>query len=146
MIPGEYFLRKEEIIANKGRRTIEIKVVNTGDRPVQIGSHCHFFEVNRQMAFDRAAAFGMRLNVPSGNAVRFEPGEVKVVSLVELGGAKRLVGGRRVPDVGRDEVVGDRIPQLVQIGKSRRSNGSTAQGVTSPCARSVPVASSIATQ
>ena len=92
MIPGEYFLRKEEIIANKGRRTIEIKVVNTGDRPVQIGSHCHFFEVNRQMAFDRAAAFGMRLNVPSGNAVRFEPGEVKVVSLVELGGAKRVIG------------------------------------------------------
>lgn len=92
MIPGEYFLRKEEIVANKGRRTIEIKVVNTGDRPVQIGSHCHFFEVNRQMAFDRAAAFGMRLNVPSGNAVRFEPGEVKVVSLVELGGAKRVIG------------------------------------------------------
>jgi urease subunit beta len=92
MIPGEYFLRKEEIVANKGRRTIEIKVVNTGDRPVQIGSHCHFFEVNRQMAFNRAAAFGMRLNVPSGNAVRFEPGEVKVVSLVELGGAKRVIG------------------------------------------------------
>jgi urease subunit beta len=92
MIPGEYFLRNEDIIANKDRRTIEIKVVNTGDRPVQIGSHCHFFEVNRQMAFDRDAAFGMRLNVPSGNAVRFEPGEVKVVTLVELGGAKRVIG------------------------------------------------------
>lgn len=92
MIPGEYFLKTEPIEANKGRRTIQIKVVNTGDRPVQIGSHCHFFEVNRQMAFDRAAAFGMRLNVPSGNAVRFEPGEVKVVELVELGGAKRVIG------------------------------------------------------
>lgn len=92
MIPGEYFLKNEAIVANEGRRTIEIKVVNTGDRPVQIGSHCHFFEVNRQMAFDRAAAFGMRLNVPSGNAVRFEPGEVKVVTLVELGGAKRVIG------------------------------------------------------
>jgi len=92
MIPGEYFLKNEPIEANKGRRTISIKVVNTGDRPVQIGSHCHFFEVNRQMAFDRAAAFGMRLNVPSGNAVRFEPGEVKVVELVELGGAKRVIG------------------------------------------------------
>jgi urease beta subunit len=92
MIPGEYFLKNEQIVANKGRRTIEIKVVNTGDRPVQIGSHCHFFEVNRQMAFDRAAAFGMRLNVPSGNAVRFEPGEVKVVELVELGGNKRVIG------------------------------------------------------
>ncbi len=92
MIPGEYFLKKGDIIANQGRRTITIKVVNTGDRPVQIGSHCHFFEVNRQMAFDRAAAFGMRLNVPSGNAVRFEPGEVKAVELVELGGAKRVIG------------------------------------------------------
>jgi urease subunit beta len=92
MIPGEYFLKNEPVEANKGRRTISIKVVNTGDRPVQIGSHCHFFEVNRQMAFDRAAAFGMRLNVPSGNAVRFEPGEVKVVELVELGGAKRVIG------------------------------------------------------
>lgn len=92
MIPGEYFLKNEPVEANKGRRTSSIKVVNTGDRPVQIGSHCHFFEVNRQMAFDRAAAFGMRLNVPSGNAVRFEPGEVKVVELVELGGAKRVIG------------------------------------------------------
>ncbi|GAA0563353.1 urease subunit beta [Chitinophaga japonensis] len=92
MIPGEYFLKQEDIIANQGRRTIEIKVVNTGDRPVQIGSHCHFFEVNRQMAFDRAAAFGMRLNVPSGNAVRFEPGEEKTVQLVELGGDKRVIG------------------------------------------------------
>ena len=92
MIPGEYFLKKENIIANKGRRTIILRVVNTGDRPVQIGSHCHFFEVNRQMAFDRQAAFGMRLNVPSGNAVRFEPGEVKEVELVELGGAKRVIG------------------------------------------------------
>jgi urease subunit beta len=92
MIPGEYFLKKENIIANKGRRTIILRVVNTGDRPVQIGSHCHFFEVNRQMSFDRQAAFGMRLNVPSGNAVRFEPGEVKEVELVELGGAKRVIG------------------------------------------------------
>ena len=92
MIPGEYFLKKGDIIANKGRRTIILKVVNTGDRPVQIGSHYHFFEVNRQMAFDRQAAFGMRLNVPSGNAVRFEPGEVKEVELVELGGAKRVIG------------------------------------------------------
>ncbi|KAA2238593.1 urease subunit beta [Chitinophaga agrisoli] len=92
MIPGEYFLKKDDIIANEGRKTITIKVVNTGDRPVQIGSHCHFFEVNRQMAFDRATAFGMRLNVPSGNAVRFEPGEVKAVELVELGGAKRVIG------------------------------------------------------
>nr|WP_232517083.1 urease subunit beta [Chitinophaga sp. MD30] len=77
MIPGEYLLRHEDIVANQGRPTIRLKAVNTGDRPIQIGSHCHFFEVNRMMAFDRSQAYGMRLNVPSGNAVRFEPGEEK---------------------------------------------------------------------
>lgn len=92
MIPGEYFLKQEDIIANAGRKTVRISVVNTGDRPVQIGSHCHFFEVNRMMSFPREAAFGMRLNIPSGNAVRFEPGEAKEVELVALGGAQRVIG------------------------------------------------------
>jgi len=115
MIPGEYFLRKESIVANQGRRTITIKVVNTGDRPVQIGSHCHFFEVNRQMAFDRAAAFGMRLNVPSGNAVRFEPGEVKEVELVELGGAKRVIGINNLAGgITTDEAVKQQAIEKVQ--------------------------------
>jgi urease beta subunit len=92
MIPGEYILAKENIECNVGRTTIKITVVNTGDRPVQIGSHYHFFEVNRQMEFDRAKAFGMRLNIAAGTAVRFEPGEEKEVELVEFGGKKKITG------------------------------------------------------
>lgn len=92
MIPGEYFLGEGEIEANPGRRETELVVTNTGDRPVQVGSHYHFFEVNSALAFDRSAAFGMRLNIPSGNAVRFEPGERKRVRLVELGGTKVVRG------------------------------------------------------
>jgi urease beta subunit len=87
MIPGEYLLAKDDIIANAGRPTIEIEVVNTGDRPIQVGSHFHFFEVNRALRFKRADAFGMRLNIPSGTAVRFEPGDDKRVTLVRIGGA-----------------------------------------------------------
>ena len=92
MIPGEYILAKEDIIANKGRKTIKVAVVNLGDRPVQIGSHFHFYEVNKQMKFDRAIALGMRLNIPAGTAVRFEPGEEKEVELVEFAGDKILTG------------------------------------------------------
>lgn len=92
MIPGEYILKKEDILANQGRQTIKITVVNTGDRPVQIGSHYHFFEVNKEISFDRATAFGMRLNIAAGTAVRFEPGERKQVELVEFGGNKIIYG------------------------------------------------------
>ena len=92
MIPGEYILVKEDIQCNVGRATCRLTVVNKGDRPVQIGSHFHFFEVNKEMDFDRAKAFGMRLNIPSGTAVRFEPGEEKEVELVALGGLRRAVG------------------------------------------------------
>lgn len=92
MIPGEYFLKKENILANAGRPTVRMVVVNTGDRPVQVGSHFHFFEVNRQMVFNRASALGMRLNIPAGTAVRFEPGEEKEVELVSFGGAKKIYG------------------------------------------------------
>jgi len=92
MIPGEYFLQPNDIIANATRTTATITVVNTGDRPVQIGSHFHFFEVNRQLQFDRAQAYGMRLNIPAGTAVRFEPGEEKEVQLVSFGGNKRIFG------------------------------------------------------
>jgi len=92
MIPGEYILKDDDIIANAGRTTIGITVMNTGDRPVQIGSHFHFFEVNRQMLFDRDKAFGMRLNIAAGTAVRFEPGEEKDVVLVEFGGDKKIFG------------------------------------------------------
>ena len=92
MIPGEYLLAEDSIEANKNRNTVTVSVTNTGDRPVQIGSHFHFFEVNRQLSFDRVAAYGMRLNIPSGTAVRFEPGEEKQVSLVNLGGHKIAYG------------------------------------------------------
>jgi len=98
MIPGEYILAAGEIQCNAGRATIVVTVVNTGDRPVQVGSHFHFFEVNKEMAFDRAKAFGMRLNIPSGTAVRFEPGEEKEVTLVELGGRRRAIGFNNLVD------------------------------------------------
>ena len=92
MIPGEYILQPDDIIANAGRATATVVVVNTGDRPVQIGSHFHFFEVNRQLQFDRSAGYGMRLNIPAGTAVRFEPGEEKEVLLVTFGGAQKVFG------------------------------------------------------
>jgi urease subunit beta len=98
MIPGEYILQQEDIVANVGRDTTTVTVVNTGDRPVQIGSHFHFYEVNRQLQFDRDKAYGMRLNIPAGTAVRFEPGEEKEVELVAFGGDKRVYGFRNLVD------------------------------------------------
>ncbi|UEG50655.1 urease subunit beta [Ferruginibacter lapsinanis] len=98
MIPGEYILAKGDIIANEGRRTTKLVVVNSGDRPVQIGSHFHFFEVNKQMSFNRSAAFGMRLNIAAGTAVRFEPGEEKEVELTEFGGNKKIFGFNNLVD------------------------------------------------
>ncbi|CAM4370799.1 urease subunit beta [Paenibacillus tarimensis] len=92
MIPGEYRVEDGEIELNAGRNWMELVVVNTGDRPVQVGSHYHFFEVNRGLKFDREAAFGMRLDIPAGTAVRFEPGEEKPVRLTEIGGARRAYG------------------------------------------------------
>ncbi len=92
MIPGEYMLAEGDIVANVGRETRELTITNTGDRPVQVGSHFHFFEANRALAFDRKAAFGKRLNIPSGTAVRFEPGEKKRITLVMLGGEKKVFG------------------------------------------------------
>ncbi|MGH7839543.1 MAG: urease subunit beta [Candidatus Binataceae bacterium] len=92
MIPGEYLLSETPVEANAGRRTLELDVANEGDRPIQVGSHFHFFEVNRALRFDRAQAFGMRLNIPAGTAVRFEPGDLKKVTLVELGGSATVHG------------------------------------------------------
>jgi len=81
-----YIVEDGEIELNAGRRTAEIEVANTGDRPIQVGSHAHFFEVNRALRFNRGAAFGMRLDIPAGTAVRFEPGDVKPVTVVAFGG------------------------------------------------------------
>lgn len=92
MIPGEYILAEGSIDCNVGRQTVTITVANTGDRPIQVGSHFHFFEVNKQMDFDREKAFGMRLNIPAGTAVRFEPGEEKEVELVVFGGERKVFG------------------------------------------------------
>jgi urease subunit beta len=92
MIPGEIRTKDGEIALNAGRRTIEVKVANSGDRPVQVGSHYHFFETNEALKFDRAAARGFRLNIAAGTAVRFEPGQERTVELVELGGAKVVYG------------------------------------------------------
>src|SRR4029453_2412534 len=94
MHPGEYFLddSRGEIQANVGRRTSSVVVQNTGDRPIQVGSHFHFFEVNRAIKFERSESYGMRLNLPAGTAVRFEPGEEKEVMVVEYAGARVVFG------------------------------------------------------
>ncbi len=98
MIPGEYLLGEGDIEANAGRRTVKVTVANTGDRPIQVGSHFHFFEANRALRFERRQAFGMRLHVPAGTAVRFEPGDEKVVTLVELAGAREVYGLNTLTD------------------------------------------------
>ena len=92
MIPGEYLLQDQDIEINAGRATAAVDVTNRGDRPVQVGSHCHFFEVNRALDFDRARAYGMRLNIAAGTAVRFEPGDTKRVELVALAGTREVIG------------------------------------------------------
>lgn len=92
MIPGEFFLKNEAVEANRNRATEHIAVTNTGDRPIQIGSHCHFYEVNRALTFDRDKSYGRRLNIPAGTAVRFEPGDTKEIELVDLGGSRTVFG------------------------------------------------------
>ena len=94
MKPGEYLLDESQgpVMANVGRKTQRLLIRNTGDRPIQVGSHYHFFETNRALAFDRAAAYGLRLNIPAGTAARFEPGEEKEVELTEFGG-RRIIHG-----------------------------------------------------
>jgi urease subunit beta len=92
MIPGEFMLEEGEIGLNQGRETVTVVVANRGDRPIQVGSHFHFFEVNPALSFERWKAYGMRLNIAAGTAVRFEPGQARTVELVKLGG-DRVVHG-----------------------------------------------------
>jgi urease subunit beta len=92
MIPGEMKVESGEIELNVGRRTVTLTVANTGDRPIQVGSHYHFFETNQALDFDRAAARGMRLNIAAGTAVRFEPGQSRTVELVDYAGARKVYG------------------------------------------------------
>jgi urease subunit beta len=95
MIPGEYFIKPGEIELNKGRKTLTLTVSNSGDRPIQVGSHYHFFETNPALQFDRAKARGMRLDIPAGTAVRFEPGQSRAVTLVAVAGARTVYGFRQ---------------------------------------------------
>jgi urease subunit beta len=95
MIPGELFLKDEDIELNKGRKLVTLSVANTGDRPIQVGSHYHFFETNPALSFDRKKARGMRLDIPAGTAVRFEPGQTRSVTLVALAGKRTVYGFRQ---------------------------------------------------
>ena len=92
MIPGEMKVAAGEIEINKGRKTVTVEVTNTGDRPVQVGSHYHFFETNDALKFDRKKAYGCRLNIAAGTAVRFEPGQMRTIELVELAGDCKVYG------------------------------------------------------
>lgn len=109
-IPGEVIYGDDDIIINEGRYTTEISVTNTSDRPVQVGSHYHFFEVNKKLRFDRSKSYGMRLDIPSGTAVRFEPGEIKTVRLVEIGGKRRGFG---LNDLVNGDMDDDKIKKAV---------------------------------
>jgi urease subunit beta len=100
MIPGEFFIKDGTIELNAGRKTLALTVANSGDRPIQVGSHYHFFETNPALKFDRNKAKGMRLNIPAGTAVRFEPGQTREVTLVALAG-KRTIYGFRQDVMGR---------------------------------------------
>ena len=122
MFPGEYLLEGEPIELNAGRATRQLQVSNTGDRPVQVGSHCHFFEANRCLTFDRVAAYGMRLNVPAGTAVRFEPGDTRDVELVEIGGSREVVGLNRLVE-GRLDDAGVKARALAAVESWLRGGG-----------------------
>ena len=119
MIPGEYQIQPGDIELNVGRRTLTLDVANSGDRPIQVGSHYHFFETNDALEFDRAASRGMRLNIPAGTAVRFEPGQRREVELVDLSGGRRVFGfaGRVMGDLsgligGKPPPTGECIPTV----------------------------------
>lgn len=113
-------LRNDEIVCNDGRKTLAIEVLNVGDRPIQIGSHFHFYEVNAALQFNREAVFGMHLNIPSGAAVRFEPGDAKEVVLVPFAGERKVYGLNNLTEGSLDERV------LVATNYTESSTGSEA--------------------
>ena len=122
MIPGEYILKSDDIICNEGRTITHITVINTGDRPVQVGSHFHFFEVNRLMEFNREKAFGQRLNIASGTATRFEPGEQKEIELIPVGGNKIIHGFNSLTNGSVDE--GNKLAAVKKLAPSNFKNKS----------------------
>jgi urease subunit gamma/beta len=98
MIPGEIIVKNASLTLNEGLQCLTLTATNTGDRPIQVGSHFHFFEVNKFLSFDRARAYGYRLDIPSGSAIRFEPNETRTVNLVEIAGKKRVLGLNNLTD------------------------------------------------
>jgi urease subunit beta len=122
MVPGEVRTAGGSVTLNEGRETDSVTVANTGDRPVQVGSHFHFFEANAALSFDRESAFGMRLNVPAGTAVRFEPGDRETVELVALGGKRRAHG---MNGLVNGSVDGDPDPALERAREAGFLSGST---------------------
>jgi urease beta subunit len=107
MIPGEIIVRNETITLNAGKKTKAIIVLNEGDRPVQVGSHYHFYEVNRSLRFDRKQAYGYRPDIPSGTCIRIEPGQQKEVTLVKFGGNRRIYGFNNLTDGQVQQVIGE---------------------------------------
>ncbi len=115
MKPGEYIISDEKIIANSDKQTITIQVANTGDRPVQVGSHAHFFEVNKALSLPREQSYGFHLNIPAGTSVRFEPGDSRSVELVEYGGKKVVFGFSGLVNGPLDE----KKPEALQKAKEQ---------------------------
>jgi urease subunit beta len=134
MIPGEYLFDGEPIEMNKDRPTATLEVNNTGDRPVQVGSHFHFFEVNKALVFDRETAYGMRLDLPAGTAVRFEPGEIKKVQLVELAGKREVYGGSALVNGELDDagVRKRSFKKLRELGFGDKKSGEVEKSLTKP--------------
>ena len=132
MIPGEYLLEGAPVELNTGRETRTVQVNNTGDRPVQVGSHYHFFEVNKALIFDRAAAYGMRLDLPAGTAIRFEPGEIKTVQLVALAGERVVYGGSGLVNgaLDNDKVKARAMERLEQWSRGEIAVGKVHPGET----------------
>jgi len=130
MHPGEYFLDESQgsLDANAGRRTLRLLVRNTGDRPIQVGSHYHFFETNCFLAFDRAAAYGLRLNIPAGTAVRFEPGEEKEIELVEFGGRRAIHGFNGLLDQAASGDLGDTELRRRALERARKEGFQFSEG------------------
>lgn len=120
MSPGELIVEQGYIDINAGRKTQKVLVKNTGDRPIQVGSHMHFFEVNQFLEFDREKAYGYRLNIPAGTAIRFEPGETKEVELVEIGGFRNVYGFNQLVMGNLEREKNTAISRVVSLGFIKR--------------------------
>jgi urease subunit beta len=116
MIPGEYIPSNESIIANVGKSTTAVSVRNTGDRPIQVGSHTHFFEVNKALEFQRKQSYGCHLNIPAGTSVRFEPGDTKEIELTEFGGKKIVYGFSGLVNGNLDEKKEEAFKKAIEKG------------------------------